>query len=233
VDADAKKRAAALAACHLVRDGMVLGLGTGSTVQFVLEEIARRQRSGERFVGVPTSRRTEDECRRLGVPLTDLAQHERLDLTIDGADELDGRLHLIKGGGGALLREKVVAAASRRMAVVADDSKLVDILGTTFPVPVEVVPFAEAPVRRRLEELGARVQTRTRDGAPYRTDNGNLVLDARFQALPDPARSEREIKLIPGVAEVGLFINLAHRAFVAGPTGIRTLDAAPAATKPL
>lgn len=226
MDAQAHKKAAALAACSLVRSGTVLGLGTGSTVQYVLEELARRQKAGERFLGVPTSRRTEDECRRLGVPLTTLFEHSDLALTIDGADELDARLHLIKGGGGALLREKVVAAASREVAIVADESKLVAMLGSTFAVPVEVVGFAEAPVRARLESLGARVAKRTKDGRDYATDNGNLILDARFASIPDPAGLERSIKMTPGVAEVGLFVGLAHRAFVAGSTGVRELRAA-------
>jgi ribose 5-phosphate isomerase A len=234
VDAQAKKKAAALAACGLVRSGMVVGLGTGSTVQFVLEELARRQKAGERFLGVPTSRRTEDECRALRIPLTTLAEHPDLALTIDGADELDARLHLIKGGGGALLREKVVAAATREVVIVADEAKLVATLGTTFAVPVETVTFAEAPVRRRLEALGAKVSKRANDGRDYLTDNGHLILDARFASIPDPAGLERAIKMTPGVAEVGLFVGLAHRAYVAGDAGVRELRATPpAATKRL
>lgn len=232
VGADDLKRQAALAACRLVKDGAVLGLGTGSTVQFVLEELARRQRGGERFLGVPTSRRTEDECRRLGLKLTTLGDHPELALTIDGADELDGRLNLIKGGGGALLREKVVAAASRQLVVVADERKLVQDLGSTFALPVEVVPFAVDPVRRRLESLGAKPSLRAGDGGPYRTDNGNHILDARFVRIPDPPAMERTIKMTPGVAEVGLFCGLATHAFVATAAAVRELTA-PRATKPL
>lgn len=206
---------------------MVLGLGTGSTVQFVIEELARRAKAGEMLIGVPTSKRTEEECRRLGFPLTTLAAHPTIDLTIDGADELDAALNLIKGGGGALLREKVVAAASKRMAVVADAGKLVTVLGSTFAVPVEVVPFATATVQPRLEALGARVARRQKDGTDYVTDNGNAILDARFVSIPDPVRMESRIKMIPGVAEVGLFCGLATVAFVADESGVRELAPRP------
>lgn len=225
VDATEKKRRAALAACDLVQPGMVLGLGTGSTVQFVLEELAHRKVA--KIVGVPTSIRTETECQRLGLPLSTLEAHPSLDLTIDGADELDAHLHLIKGGGGALLREKVVAAASREVAIIADDAKLVDALGSTFPVPVEVVPFAVATVAPRLKALGAQPQLRQKEGQVFTTDNGNRILDARFPKISDPPNMERAIKMIPGVAEVGLFVGLAHRAFVAGPDGVRELKAKP------
>lgn len=231
MDATAQKKEAALAACRLVRNGMVLGLGTGSTVQFVLEELARRQRGGERFTGVPTSRRTEDECRRLGIAVTTLDAHPLLELTIDGADELDPRLQLIKGGGGALLREKVVAAATKEVVIVADGSKFVGVLGSTFPVPVEVVPFAEGPVRRRLAALGATVTKREKDGKVFLTDNGNLILDARFPGIADAPGLERAVKMTPGVAEVGLFVGLAHRAFVADENGVR--EGRPVATKSL
>ncbi len=224
VDVDALKRAAALAACAEAKSGMVLGLGTGSTIQYALEELARRKTAGEDLRGVPTSRRTEDECRRLGLPTVSLRDHPVLDLTLDGADELDDRLNLIKGGGGALLREKVVAAASKTMVVVADESKFVNALGSTFAVPVEVVPFAEATVRRRLAGMGANLVLRQKNGRDYETDNGNLVLDARFSSIPDPARLERDVKMLPGVAEVGLFVGLAHRAYVAGTGGVRKLE---------
>lgn len=231
VDAEAQKKSAALAACRLVKPGMVLGLGTGSTVQFVLEELARRHRAGEKMLGVATSRRTEDACRALGLPLTTLDEHPQLALTIDGADELTTRLDLIKGGGGALLREKVVASVTKTVVIVADERKLVPTLGTTFAVPVEAAPFASPVVQRRLEALGARAALRMAGSSPYRTDNGNAILDARFTAIPDPPQMERAIKMLPGVAEVGLFCGLAHRAFVAGETGVREL-AAPA-NKPM
>lgn len=222
--ADEEKKAAAEAAVGLVQDGMALGLGTGSTVQFALEAIARLVKQGHRLRGVPTSRRTETEANRLGIPLTTLDDEPWLDLTIDGADELDERLHLIKGGGGALLREKVVAAASKSMAVIADSKKLVRDLGSTFPVPVEVVPFARARVDRALRALGALPTLRSKDGATVATDNGGWILDATFPRIPDPAKMERDIKGIPGVMEVGIFARHATVAFVGTSDGVRRLE---------
>lgn len=223
MDVEAQKRAAALAACRLVRSSMVLGYGTGSTVQFALEELARRHRAGESFTGVPTSRRTEEACRVLGLPTAPLQELPALDLTIDGADEIDPRLHLIKGGGGALLREKVVAAASRSVVIIAEGKKLVERLGTTFAVPVEVVPFAVPSVERRLATLGARPTRRRAGSVEFVTDNGNLILDARFAGIDDPESLEQAIKMTPGVAEVGLFCGLATRAFVGTGEGVREL----------
>lgn len=232
MDAEAKKKAAALEACKSVRSGMVLGLGTGSTVRYALEELARLHQAGTRLVGVPTSRATEEAARRLGIPVSTLDEHPKLDLTIDGADEIDPQLRLIKGGGGALLREKVVAAASRSVLIVADESKFVSMLGTTFPVPVEVAPFARAVVTKRLQDLGSRPVRREAGGKAYVTDNGNEILDARFPSLPDPAVLEREIKMTPGVAEVGLFVGLATRALLGSDSGVRHVEARTETTKP-
>lgn len=223
MDAESKKRAAGLEACKYVKPGMRLGLGTGSTVQYALEGIARLHAAGAKLVGVPTSECTAAEALRLGIPLATLAEHPSLDLTIDGADEIDPLLNLIKGGGGALLREKVVAAASKTVVIIADDSKFVPVLGTTFPVPVEVVPFAQGPVQARLEGLGAAVKLRATDGKTYTTDNGNVILDARFAAIRDPPALERQIKMFPGVAEVGLFTGLATRAILGTDAGPKTV----------
>lgn len=216
---------------------MRLGLGTGSTVQFALEALAKRVHAGDDLVGVPTSKRTENECRRLGIPLTTLHETPRLDLTIDGADEIDPQLNLVKGGGGALLREKVVAAASRRFIVVADERKLVPALGKTFAVPVEVVAFAATTVQHRLEAMDARVTPRKADnGSTYVTDNGMHILDAQFpNGIANVPQMEARIKMIPGVAEVGLFCGLASRAVVATSQGLRVVEGqtAPPANKPL
>jgi ribose 5-phosphate isomerase A len=207
------KEAAGRAAAELVRDGMTVGLGTGSTVHFTLERLAERVRT-ERLAlrGVPTSLDTEHKARALGLALVTLDEVEAIDLTIDGADEIDARFDMIKGGGGALLREKVVAALTRREVIVADRSKVVERLGVRFPLPVEVVPFARAAVARRVAALGAAWTLRMRDGRePVLTDNGNEILDCRFAGgIADAAGLERALDLIPGVVESGLFVGLAH-----------------------
>lgn len=213
------KRAAALAAAGLVEDGMRLGLGTGSTVAHFLEDLAGR---GLDVAGVPTSEDTAERCRRLGIGLLDPATTDRLDLAVDGADELDDDLNLTKGGGGALLREKVVAAMADRFVVVATHDKVTARLADTFPLPVEVVPFALGPVSRRLGELGFEVTERPsgHEGA-YRTDNGNGVLDCRMPGgLEDPAASGVAIALLPGVCETGLFIGMAEQALLGHDDGL-------------
>ena len=225
---DAAKRAAGEAAVMLVQDGMVLGLGTGSTVAFVLAALAERVRNeGLRISGVPTSRRTEERARALGIPLTDLDARPELDLAIDGADEVEtGTLALIKGLGGALLREKIVATSARRFVVVVDESKVVERLGTRAPVPVEVVPFARAATARRLERLGGRAVLRMGpDGAPFVTDNGNLIYDMHTGGpIGDAAALEHAFAAIPGVVESGLFTSGVARAFVGYADGTtRTL----------
>lgn len=216
---DAGKRAAGEAAAALVEDGMRLGLGTGSTVAFFLDALAAR---GLDVAGVPTSEATAARCRELGLPLLDVAEVERLDLAVDGADELTADLTLTKGGGGALLREKVVASLADRFVVIATADKLVERLGDTFALPIEVVPFAVGPVTRRLHDLGFDevVERRTADGEPYRTDNGNAVLDARTAGgIADPAVTDVAVALLPGVAETGLFVDLATQALLADAAG--------------
>jgi ribose 5-phosphate isomerase A len=216
---DAAKRAAGHAAARLVEDGMRLGLGTGSTVAHFLDAVAGR---GLDVAGVPTSEATAARCRELGIPLLDVADTARLDLAVDGADELTGELALTKGGGGALLREKVVASLADRFVVIATADKVVERLGDSFALPIEVVPFAVGPVTRSLRTLGfdAVVERRAAGGGSYRTDNGNAILDARaLGGLVDPAVTDVEVALLPGVCETGLFIDLASSALLGSDGG--------------
>ncbi|MDX1568038.1 MAG: ribose 5-phosphate isomerase A [Longimicrobiales bacterium] len=221
------KRAAAEAAVDEVEDGMILGLGTGSTVARFLEVLARRIRDGELtdVRGVPTSVQTATEAHSMAIPLTNLDDDPVIHLTVDGADEVDLGLDLIKGLGGALLREKVVAQASERLIIIADETKLVERLGIRAPVPVETLPFAMSPVRRFVEELGAEVTVREEEAdTPYRTDNGNFVLDCRFaDGLDDPDGLDRALKSRAGVVETGLFLGMADTALVGTEDGVRTL----------
>ena len=225
-DRDARKREAALAAVAMVEDGMVVGLGTGSTAAFAIDALIDRVRGGLHIVGIPTSEHSAEQARVGGIKLTDFSQHIRIDLTIDGADEIDRHsLTLIKGLGGALLREKIVAAASERLIIVADEPKLVAGLGGTAPVPVEVVTFGWETTSARLAKLGANpVLRKTPDGAAFRTDGGNLILDCHFGLIADPSRLEQELSATIGVVETGLFIGMAARALVATPGGIVRLD---------
>ena len=217
---DQAKRAAAVRAVDLVRSGTVLGLGTGSTAALAVEEIGHRLAAGRLhdLVGVPTSEATERQARSLGIPLSTLDHHPKLDLTIDGADEVDPARRLIKGAGGALLREKIVAAASRRLAIVVDRSKLVDRLGTRYPVPVEVAPFGWTTHLAPIRALGGEPVLRSRDGTPYRTDGGNFILDVRFaDGLDDPERVAAELKARVGVVETGLFLGFEPEVIVGEP----------------
>ena len=225
---DELKKAAARAAAELVEDGMVIGLGTGSTAAFLVALLGQRVRGGLKIIGIPTSERTAAQALQEGIPLATFADYQRIDLTIDGADEiLTGTLDLIKGAGGALLREKIVAAASARMAVISDDSKLVDRLGSVFAVPVEIVPFGWEATASRLRDRAEEVKLRlVQGGAPYVTDGGHYIVDCRFAAIPDPAALERELSQMVGVVESGLFVGLATEALIAGPGGVRRLGRA-------
>ncbi len=225
---DALKRAAAEAAVELVQPGMIVGLGTGSTAAFAIEALARRHREGLHFVGIATSERTAVQAQSAGISLTSFAEHRRIDLTIDGADEVErGSLNLIKGRGGALLREKIVAAASQQLAIIVDETKLVDRLGALALVPVEVVAFGFEATQASLEVLGAHVDLRASPGgAPFTTDNGNRILDCNFGSIADAALLERRIRDIVGVVECGLFIGRADPVFVGGRDGVQRLDSA-------
>lgn len=220
---NAKQRAGTKAA-EFVEDGMRVGLGTGTTAYWVVERLGERVREGLRVRCVPTSRRTEQQARALGIPLVGLGEVLELDIAIDGADEIGPGLALLKGGGGALLREKLVAGASRRFVVAADASKKVPVLGR-FPLPVEVVPFAWELTARRVAAV-VRVEPalrRDERGEAYVTDNGNFILDCRCGEIPDPARTERELKALTGVVECGLFVGMAHTAVVADEEGLEVI----------
>jgi ribose 5-phosphate isomerase A len=220
------KQDAAERAVELVKSGMVVGLGHGSTAYFALQRIAALLKTGalKDITGVPCSLQVEDEARGLGIPLTTLEDHPIIDVTIDGADEVDANLDLIKGGGGALLREKIVAQASRREIIVVDESKLSPALGTRWPVPVEVIPFGWRSQISFVESLGARVKERqNRDGRRFVTDQGNLILDCDFGPIGDPERIAASLVARTGIVEYGLFLGLATDVIVAGKKGIRHL----------
>jgi ribose 5-phosphate isomerase A len=223
--AELKRAAGEFAVDAYVRSGMTLGLGTGTSAAAMLEALAARLADGRLggIVGVPTSRATAQACGRLGIPLTTLDERPQLDLAIDGADEIDPQLRLIKGLGGAHLREKVVASAADRMVVVADDSKLVDRLGELVPLPVEVLQFGLAVCRRRLERLDWRPTLRMAGGDPFVTDEGNLILDCRRDDWSDPESLAAALDAIPGLVEHGFFLGYAEAAVVASPSGVREL----------
>lgn len=221
---DALKRAAAARAVEFVEDGMVLGLGTGSTATFVIEHLAARVARGLRITAIPTSEHTAEIARGLGIPLATFGEHRHVDLAIDGADEVErATLNLIKGHGGALLREKIVAAASTRFVVVVDDEKLVDRLGERMPVPVEVVQFGWQATAAALAQLGAEPALRQNEGRSFVTDGGNFILDCRFGPIADPERTERLVNLTVGVVENGLFVGRSSAVVVASEGGVDVL----------
>jgi ribose 5-phosphate isomerase A len=211
---EAEKEVAGRAAAKLVSDGNIVGLGTGSTAYFAVVALGERVKAGLKIIGIPTSIKTADLARSVGIPLTTLDEHPEIDITIDGADELDPKLNLIKGGGGALTREKVVAFASREMVVVADSGKVVPVLGK-FPLPVEVIAFARAVVEKKIVALGGSPKLRAKpDGSPYLTDNGNQILDCSFGQIADAWALALALSAVPGIVEHGLFVGLAKMALV-------------------
>jgi len=222
---DQFKKAAAEAAVTHVTDGMIVGLGTGSTATFAIEALGKLVRNGLRVHGIPTSEQTARQASSLGIPLTTLAEHLDVDITIDGADEVElGTLNLIKGHGGALLREKIVASASARLLIIVDESKLVDRLGSRFAVPVEVVPFGWQTVARRLEALGARVSLRGSDVySTFVTDSEHYILDCAFRPIASPLALNDDLNRIVGLVEHGLFLGMTSEVLVGGPDGVRTL----------
>ena len=225
------KRAAALRALEYVEPGMKLGLGTGSTAAIFIELLGAKVKAGLDVVCVPTSEATATQARALGIKLTTLDDEPILDLTIDGADELDGDLRLVKGGGGALLREKIVAVASDRLMIIADSSKLVAHLGA-YPIPVEIVRFGLASTKRIIEELASDIGCEgcvtlrlAKDGQPFATDSGNVILDCAFGPLHDPEALDDVLRQIPGVVENGLFLGICDTAIIGGPDGVEVIQA--------
>jgi ribose 5-phosphate isomerase A len=215
------KRQAGERAADLVTDGMKVGLGTGSTVHYTLLALGRRVREeGLDIVGVATSVRTERTSNEAGIPLGDLDELSHLDITIDGADEVDPHLNLIKGLGGALVREKIVAAHSRELVIVVDSSKMVDVLGTRSPLPVEVLRMGHRRLHGALADLGCAPALRMADDGPFVSDNGNLIYDCRFGRIPRPHETEMELNNLVGVVENGLFLDMASRVVVASASGI-------------
>jgi ribose 5-phosphate isomerase A len=230
MDIEAQKRAAAARALDFVRPGMRLGLGSGSTAKHFVDLLGERVRAGLDVIAVPTSEVTRSQAEGLGIPLTSLDETPQLDLTVDGADEVDPDLSLIKGGGGALLREKIVASASARMVVIADDTKWVSLLGR-FPLPVEVVPFGLAATRLAVEAAaaaagcpGPALLRRAKDGHAFVTDGGHWILDAAFGRIVDPKLLADRLDGIAGVVEHGLFIGLAYAAVLADANGVRVVE---------
>lgn len=220
---DDEKRIAGAAAADLVLDGMVLGLGTGSTVEHFLAALGEKVKTGMRVRGVPTSERTAKVCHGLGIEVLDFASVDALDLAIDGADEIDGHFQMIKGGGGALLREKIVAAAAREVAIIVDASKVVPMLGA-FPLPVEIVRFGYQTVERKIRDRGIDFTLRHAGDNPFVTDNGNFILDLKMgPTIADPAKLHAELDAIPGVVDTGLFIDLCHVLLVGQNGEVRTL----------
>lgn len=224
-DLEQFKRRAAEQALESVHSGMALGLGTGSTARYVVQGLAERLRDGRLsdIIAVPTSEATATLARELGVALTTLDERPQLDMAIDGADEIDPQLNLIKGLGGALLREKIVAASAAQLIIVADATKIVGVLGERASLPVEVIPFALPLCTRRLRELGAEPTLRRTPAGPFRTDEGNVILDCRWSSIADAPSLGVAIHAIPGVVEHGLFVGMASKALIAGPGGVATM----------
>src|ERR1700756_2168868 len=212
---DQEKEAAARASLRFVKDGQVVGRGTGSTATYFIKLLGEQVKNGLHVRGIPTSDRSRELAESLGIPLTTLDECQEIAVTVDGADEVDPQLRLIKGGGGAALREKIVASATKQLVIVADEAKEGPVLGK-FPLPVEVIRFAQALVAKRIRELGADVQLRTgADGKPFVTDEHNHILDCRFGQIPDPDGLARKLSDMPGVVEHGLFIGMASVALFA------------------
>lgn len=225
-DLDALKRMVALAAVDYVRAGHIVGLGTGSTARHVIELLGNRVNAGLAIQGVPTSEETADLARRAGIPLLSYEEVWSIDVAIDGADQVDPQLNLIKGGGGSLLREKIVAAAARQLIIVVDHTKRVPVLGNSFPLPVEVIPFGWPNTARRIETLGGKAVIRERRGRIFTTESGHYILDLHVGHIEDPAALETQLNRIPGVVENGLFVGRTDLLIVGTPRGVEVQQAA-------
>ncbi|KAA0773744.1 ribose-5-phosphate isomerase RpiA [Bacillus sp. BB51/4] len=210
-------------AANLVKDGMKVGLGTGSTVYWTIQKLGERVKEGLSFQAVPTSKETEVLAKQLNISLISLNDVQSLDLTIDGADEIDANLQLIKGGGGALLREKIVATSSKELIIIADESKLVTHLGT-FPLPVEIIPFSWKQTERKIQSLGCQTTLRLKNNETFITDNNNMIIDCIFpHNITNPANLHTQLKMITGVVETGLFVNMTSKAIIGTKNGIKEL----------
>lgn len=220
--ADQEKEAAAQASLAFVHDGQVVGLGTGSTAAYAVRLLGERVQAGLKIRGIPTSDRTRELAESVGIPLTTLDECQQIDVAIDGTDEFDPQLRLIKGGGGALLREKIVASAARQFIIIADSSKQVPVLGK-FPLPVEVIPFAEALLNKKISALDASVTLRMREGKAFVTDEGHHILDCHFGRIADPQALARELARMPGIVEHGLFVDMASVVLVAKGSDVAEL----------
>ena len=215
------KQLSAEQAVEVVQSGMIVGLGTGSTIHYGLLKLGEMLRNGLDIIGIPTSKQTERIASEQGIPLSTLGKHPVVDLTIDGADEVNPNLDLIKGMGGALLREKIIAHASKRLIIIVDDSKLVEALGTKSPLPVEVLPFGWQATQLVLDQICRQSDLRCVGDVPFVSDNGNYILDCHFDSIPDPAQTELTINNLPGVVENGLFVGRAGRVVIGTASGIQ------------
>lgn len=229
VDLDHLKKAAAVQAVEFVRSGMVVGLGTGSTAKHLLVALGEQVRAGMTLRGVPTSQETAALARQLDIPLIDTENRWEIDVAIDGADQVDPHFNLIKGGGGALLKEKIVAASAKQFIVMVDHTKQVPVLGGSFPLPIEIIPFGWGSTARAIEALTkSPVVLRERNGAPFKTEAGNLIVDVHIDRIRQPGELETALNLIPGVVETGLFVGRTDVLIVGTPHGVQTLHASQA-----
>ena len=220
MDKERFKQMAAEKAVEEIHPGAIVGLGTGSTVYYVLLALGEKVRDGLNITGIATSKQTETISAKQGIPLSTLAERPVIDLTIDGADEIDPSLNLIKGGGGALVREKIIAHASKRLVIVADESKLVSVLGTTFALPVEVLQFGWEATQTAINNICGKSTMRYSGEKPFLSDNGNYILDCRFDMIRQPAQIELQLNNLPGVVENGLFVSRADKAIIGTTSGV-------------
>ena len=224
MNTEQQKKIAAEKATDEVKNGMVIGLGTGSTVYYALLKLGEMIQDGLNIIGIPTSEGTEKIATEQNISLTTLAKHPTIELTIDGADEVDAHLNLIKGGGAALVREKIIANASNRIVIVVDESKVSQVLGTTFALPVEIVKFGWEATQREVDKVCGKSDLRGGIDNPLITDNGNYILDCNFSGIPEPKKVELQLNNIPGVVENGIFVDRADKVIIGTPNGIKYME---------